>query len=142
MPINDRIQWLGRLFAAARRHADHEREQRRIADLRLTVAIEAVDARRRDLIEAIPDGAGQEHARFVPWQELHFEGYGWTMLAGAQISRGARELGELARILGEPVRIADVNGGTLYAEPGDTFEQVRDRYHESGGVGMGRPEEG
>ena len=119
-------------------HLRNEAKSKRLADARHSAAKIAVQEARRKLIEAIPDGAGQEYAEMVEWERLTWGvAHGWSHhFTAGTIWDSAHELVELVRILGEPVDLGEGNGGVLYAEPGDTFQHVRARYIEAGGTGL------
>ncbi len=136
MQISGYLQNLGMDFHHARSHHHHECEALSLARRRVSAAVAVLGAARERLIAAIPDGAGQEHARFAPWKTLAYDRDGWHVMPGERILSAAHEVIDLARILGEPVTIANVNEGTLYAEPGDTFGGVAKFYRESGGIAL------
>jgi hypothetical protein len=120
--------WLRMVADSAKQHERFEEEQRQIADRRLTAARLATKSAQRDLIDAIPTGAGQAAAEYVRWAHLSLYDGRWEMRPGVRISEGAGELGDLARILGVRVVLAEVNGRPMAADPGDSAEVVMARY--------------
>lgn len=106
-----------RLQKAQEDHSNNGRERRA---LRKTVLIMA------------PVGHDPET---LPWSSLWLYEGQWGVSPGSHIIEGAREAMQLARILGEPVEIGGVNGGSIIAtgKPDDTEDEVLRRLHESGG---------
>lgn len=121
--------WLRSCFEDAKRHERAEDDAQRLARRRYHAAQEATNAARQRLIDAIPTGAGQAAAEYVPWRNLGYDDArdGWYMVPGGLISEGAGELGHLARILGVRVEVM-ANGVRMEADPGDSAEVVMDRW--------------
>lgn len=128
--------WNRESYDRAREHFRNEENEKRRAERRMVAAKAGMAQALRDLIESIPDGAGADAAAFVPWSSLARDD-DWYMRPGAHIAEGVKEAMDLARILGKPVTLRNVNGADLVVRLGESFDAIATRYRSAGGVGLG-----
>lgn len=117
-------------FNGAVQHAKLEYEELSVAKLRSSLANERAETLRANLIAGTPAGVGTATGISMPWRALAWrpDPGEWRCRAGVPLNDAVVELTHLVRIIGEPVRLVDVNGADMVANLDDHPEVIVARW--------------